>query len=317
MAKTSGLNVLASAGLRQVRRLEELESVLYDMGCLRHLGSDLPVYEVYRDCCDDGARDLLRKHGLRYDVTVIPPLLLGEEYVKTLGHYHLPVGEVSAHPEIFEVLEGEAVFLVQKQSGEEVVDVSLLYAKEGEKVLVPPGRGHIVINASSRRLVVGCLISRSCVRAYDPYVTKRGAAFYLLTGGRLVRNPNYSSAPEVRVLRGEHLPFLERGSGLVQMFLKDPSRLALLNEPSRCAEWGVLESAGTGVVLSGGQRGGLGPVTLYLPKGMIPIGRGQGALPEFALQLLTGRNVLIFLNVFLATYAALMLLTVISMIVYS
>jgi glucose-6-phosphate isomerase len=275
------------------------------------------VYETYRDCSGEGARDILRKYGLQYDVTVIPPLLLGEEYVKTLGHYHLPLGEASSHPEIFEVLEGEAAFLVQKQCVGETADVSLLIAKEGEKVLVPPGRGHVVINASSRRLVVGCLISRDCVRTYDPYVERRGAAFYLLTRGRLVRNPNYSSAPEVRALRVEHPPFLESGSGLVQTFLKDPSRLALLNEPSRCAEWGVLESAGMGVVLSGGQGSGLRPVTFYLPKGMVPIGRGQGPLLEYTLGLLTGRNVLIFLNVFFAVYAALMFLTLLSMIVYS
>jgi len=275
------------------------------------------VYETYRDCSGEGERDLLRRHGLRYDVTVIPSLLLGEEYAKTLGHYHLPLGEAGSHPEIFEVLEGEAMFLVEKQSSGDVVDVALLIAREGEKVLVPPGRGHVMINASSRRLVVGQLISRDCVQTYDQYVKRRGAAFYVLTGGRVVRNANYSSAPEVRVLRAGKLPFLDRSSGLVQTFLKDPSRLALLNEPSVCAEWGVLESAVAGVVLSGGQGGRLGPVTFYLPKGMVPIGRGQGALFEYPLGLLTSRNLLIFVDVFLATYAALMFLTIISMVVYS
>jgi len=317
MVETSSLNVLASARLRQVRRLRELESVLYDAKCLRHLDSNLPVYEVYRDCCDDEARDLLRKYGLRYDVTVIPPLLLGEEHVKTLGHYHLPFGEAGSHPEIFEVLEGEAMFLVEKQCGGDVADVSLLIAKEGEKVLVPPGRGHVMINASSRRLVVGQLISRDCVQTYDRYLERRGAAFYVLTGGRLVRNLNYSSAPGVRVLRAGTLPFLERGSGLVQIFLKDPDRLALLNEPSVCAEWGVLEGAVTGVVLSGGQGSGLRPLTFYLPKGMVPIGRSQSPMFEYLLGLLTSRNFLIFVDVFLATYVALMFLTLISMMVYS
>ena len=132
MVEASGLDVLASAGLRQVRRLRELESVLYDSSCLGHLDSELPVYETYRDCCDDEARDLLRKYGLQYDVTVIPPLLLGEEYVKTLGHCHLRVGEVGSHSEVFEVLKGEAVFFLQKQRGADVDDVSLLFAREGE-----------------------------------------------------------------------------------------------------------------------------------------------------------------------------------------
>jgi len=317
MSEISIPNVLAPARLRQVRRLRELKVVLYDKKCLRHLDLNLPAYEIYRDCCDNGARDLLRKDSLRYDVTVIPPLLLGEEYVKTLGHCHLPLGEACSHPEILEVLEGEAVFLVEKKCGRGVVDVSLLIAKEGEKVLVPPGRGHVIINASSRRLVVGHLISRNCVQTYDPYLERGGATFYLLTRGRLVRNPSCSSASGARVLRAETPSFLETGSGLMQIFLKDPNQLALLNEPSTCVKWGVLESAVTGVVLSGGQGSELRPVTYYLPKGMIPIGGSQTPLLDYALRLLASRNALIFLNVFLATYTALMFLTLISMIVYT
>mgnify|MGYP002153772520 CR=1 FL=1 len=317
MAEASGPSVLASAGPRQVRRLRELVPVLYDASCLRHLDSDLPVYETYRDCCDDGAKDPLRKYGLRYDVTVIPPLLLGEEYVKTLGHCHLPVGEAGPHPEIFEVLEGEAVFFMQKQRGADVDDVSLLFVREGDKVLIPPGRGHVLINASSRRLVVGHLISRSSVEAHDSYVERRGAAFYVLTGGRLVRNPNYSSVPDVRVLRAETSPFLKSGLGLVQAFLRDPSRLALLNEPSLCADRSALQSAVMGVVLSCGQGSSFRPTTYYLPRGMIPIGSSQSPLHEYATQFLLSRNFLIFLNVFLAAYAALMFSTLISMAFYS
>jgi len=317
MVEASGLDVLTSAGLRQVRRLRELEPVLYDASCLGHLDSELPVYETYRDCCDDGAKGLLRKYGLRYDVTVIPPLLLGEEYVKTLGHCHLPVGEAGPHPEVFEVLDGEAVFFVQKQRGADVDDVSLLFAREGDKVLIPPGRGHVLINASMRRLVVGHLISRSSIEAHDPYVERKGAAFYVLTGGRLVRNLNYSSIPDVRVLRAETPPLLESGLSIVQAFLRDPSQLALLNEPSLCADWSALQGAAKGVVLSSGQGGSLRPATYYLPRGMIPIGSSQSPLLEYATQFLMSRNFLIFLNVFLATYAALMFSTLISMMFYS
>ena len=316
-----GLGALTQAGLHQVCRLRELEPVLYDTKCLRNFGLDVPAYETYRDCCDDEAKDLLRKNGLRYDVTVMPPLMLGEEYVKTLGHYHLPFGEADPHPEIFEVLEGEAEFLVQKQCGEEVDNVTLLIAKEGEKVLAPPGRGHVIINASPRRLVVGHLVSRSCVEASDQYVKRRGAAFYVLTKGRLVSNLNYSSVPEVRALRTETPPFLEKESGLVEIFLKDPNRLALLNESSRSTEWDQLDglishgSAVPSVVLSGGRGSGLRPVIYHLPKAMVPA--GQSPPLEYVLQLLGSRNFLIFLNTFLATYAALMLLTLISMVKYS
>jgi len=275
VVRTSSLNVLESARLRQVRRLRELESVLYDSECLRRLDSDLPVYEIYRDCCDDEARDLLRRHGLRYDAIVVPPLLLGEEYVKTFGHCCLRSGGEGAHPEVFEVLEGEARFLIQRYRGEELLDVSLVEAQEGGIVLIPPGSGHVMINASPRRLVVGSLTSRRCVQVYDQYAMRKGAAFFFLTGGRLVRNLNYSSVPEVHILRAEAPSFLEGGLGLVQAFLRDPGRFTFLNELSVRAELGVLE---------------------------------RGPLP------FVSSNLLIFLNVFLATYAALMFLTIISMV---
>lgn len=232
MVEATGLSVVAMAGLRQVRRLRELEPVLYDRKYCCRADLELPVYEVYRECCDSKERQIFARQGVRYDVTVMPSLLLGQEYVKTLGHFHLPCGEAGSHPEVFEVLEGEALFLIQKGFVGEVVDVSLLVVREGRKALLPPDYGHVMINASSRRLVTGNLISRNCVQVYDQCVERRGAAFYVLTGGRLVRNPRYSSVPEVRVLRPDMPSFLEGSSGLVQAFLEDPDRFAFLNGPS-------------------------------------------------------------------------------------
>jgi len=230
MVQDSGLWERASATRPQVRRLGELLPVLYDSESCRDLDLGLPAYKVYRDCCDEDAREILRKHGLRYDVTVMPPLLLGEEYVKTLGHHNSSCGDAGSYPEVFEVLEGEARFLTQQECAGEVVDVSLVVAGKGEKVLISPGCGHVMINASHGRLVTGNMISRTCIQVYDPYLAKRGGAFYILTGGRLARNPRYSRLPSVRVLRVETLSFLDDDSGLVHGFLKDPDRFAFLNE---------------------------------------------------------------------------------------
>jgi len=233
MVRDSGLPERASATRAQVRRLRELLPVLYDTESCRDLDLDLPAYKIYRDCCGEDAREILRKYGLRYDVTVMPPLLLGEEYVKTLGHHHSSCGDVGSHPEVFEVLEGEARFLTQQERAGEVVDVSLTVAGKGEKVLISPDCGHVMINASHGTLVTGNMISQTCIQVYDRYLVKRGGAFYILTGGRLVRNPRYSRLPAVRVLRVETRSFLDDDSGLVHGFLKDPDRFAFLNELRR------------------------------------------------------------------------------------
>ena len=41
--------------------------------------------------------------------------MLGSEYVKTVGHYHPPVpGTDVSYPEIYQVLDGSATYLLQK-----------------------------------------------------------------------------------------------------------------------------------------------------------------------------------------------------------
>lgn len=214
-----------------VRKLKDLEPVLYDQEPCRRMDPELPVYEIHRNACDDVCQGILLEHRVRYDATIMPPLLLGEEHVKTLGHQHAPSEAGPSHAEVFEVLEGEARFLVQKYVGQELVDVSLVTAQENECVLIPPDCGHVMINASSSRLVTGNLISQSCAQRYDQFVQRRGGAYYLLRGGRLVRNQNYPSTPDVRTAKGETVRFVKQNSGLLASFLKKPELFAFLNDP--------------------------------------------------------------------------------------
>ena len=97
----------------------------------------------------------LREQNIRYDITIIPPGMLGREYIKTAGHYHplVPGGSVT-YPELYEVLEGEALYLLQRQ---DLGDVVAINASAGDKVLVPPNYGHITINGSNKKLKMATL----------------------------------------------------------------------------------------------------------------------------------------------------------------
>jgi len=214
-----------------VRRLRELYPVLYDPASCNGMDPKLPVYEIHRDMCSDAERDVLLRHDLRYDVTVMPPLMLGEECVKTIGHEHLPCGGGWSHPEVFEVIEGEALFLLQKHQGEELVDVSLVSTQKGDRVLIPPDCCHIMINASSSRLVVGNLVSRSCLQTYKRFIERRGGAYYLLRGDKLVRNENYRSPPDARMVKGGTFASAEDESYLLASFLRSPEQFKFLNYP--------------------------------------------------------------------------------------
>jgi len=213
-----------------VRRVKDLEPVLYDFSSCRDVDLELAAYTVYRTLwVNDDERSILQKHGLRYDVTDMPPLMIGEEYVKTFGHEHLPCGGVWSHPELFEILDGEARFLMQRCHGEKVVDVCLVIAREGDMVLAPPGHGHIMINASSRRLIVGNLVSRYCSQTYQRFVERKGGAYFLLRGETLVRNENYPSLPEVRIMNTTPLSFVDKDSGLLASFDRHPELFRFLN----------------------------------------------------------------------------------------
>jgi len=219
----------SKASLHQVRRLKELEPVLYDRSYCRPPYLEMPVYEIYRNCCDSEAKHLLLRHGLRYDVTVMPPLLLGEEYVKTMGHSH-------PYPEIFEVLEGEAWFLIQRKRLKEIDQVVLLVAREGDRILIPPNWGHVIINASSRRLIVGNLISQDCIENRNEYTTKRGAAFYVLPSARLVRNPRCSRMTDIRILKADAAISLENEPSLLASLLQEPNKLKSLSDSRKSGQ---------------------------------------------------------------------------------
>lgn len=150
-----------------------------------------PVYYIWR-----------RVHlasDLRYDLTLLPPGTIGEEFVKTAGHYHKP------YPEVYEVLSGRAYFLIQSES-----KVYLAEAGPGEKFLIPPSFGHNTINVFNKPLILANWVSEKATYDYDPYKKYHGAMYYFLNNNNnlvdIVKNPNYDSVPEIKKIRVREYP---------------------------------------------------------------------------------------------------------------
>ncbi len=117
-----------------------------------------PLYFMYRDVAKhEQDRPWLEFHTLRYDITVIPPADLGGEYVKTKGHYPPENPAGVGYPEIYEVLEGRAHFLLQKKTLDDIV---LVQVRAGDIAGIPPGYGHVTINPSPlETLILANLVS--------------------------------------------------------------------------------------------------------------------------------------------------------------
>lgn len=154
------------------------------------LSPDSPTYFMYR-----GAE--MFQH-IRYDITRILPLEISGERNKTFGHSHPKSRSGTAYPEIYEVLGGSAHFLLQKVSQLGLEDAVLLSAKKGEKLLIPPGYGHVTINPGTGTLLLANLVSGEFQSDYSMYAQRRGACAYETTGGKIVKNRNYGMDFELR-----------------------------------------------------------------------------------------------------------------------
>lgn len=186
------------------RTLYDIREVIADQKWLE-TSENFELYYMYRDLArNEKELRLIQEFGLRYDITIIPPAVLGREFVKTAGHYHpkAPKTNVS-FSEIYQVLEGEAVYLLQKAGrGGKVEDVAVVEAGEGDLVFVPPDYGHITINRSENILKMANWVCRNFSSLYEPVKQFGGGAYFLLEEG-FVKNQNYASVPEIRWLEPE------------------------------------------------------------------------------------------------------------------
>lgn len=165
-----------------IRYLDEMRDLLYDKKWAKK-APNLPLYYMYR-----GVKE---KKGLRYDITIIPPRMLGREFVKTKGHEH-----IGDYQELYKVLKGKAIYLLQKQKGGEVEDVFAIRAKSGESIIVPPGYGHVTINPSKSELKIANWVSKECKSNYEIFEKMKGACYYYTVSG-WIKNKNYGKIPQL------------------------------------------------------------------------------------------------------------------------
>jgi glucose-6-phosphate isomerase len=227
-------NMLANTKvLPGVRRLSDIKDAAYDIEALSK-AKDADIYYMYRDLSlSVKDREAMQKEGLRYDITVIPPRMLGVEYVKTLGHYHpLVPGTALSYTEVYEVLEGKAHYLLQKEEKGIITDVVLVAAEKNDKVIVPPNYGHVTINPGNKELKMSNLVSNRFSSLYQPYKDKHGGAYYELLEG-FVKNPYYGKLPELRAVKAENVPELglKKSEEIYSLVRKDIKKLGFLSRP--------------------------------------------------------------------------------------
>ncbi|MEK7155863.1 MAG: glucose-6-phosphate isomerase family protein [Patescibacteria group bacterium] len=141
------------------------------------------------------------------NITVWEPGKVGDEYIKTYGHYH--IGQLD---ETYWFLLGEGVLLQQKlvevdgvSQPDRVAEFKAIKMKSGESAYMPPGYGHLVANVGTTYMVTADdspvdfgdkdPVSMPGHADYEMVKKMRGFAYYVVErDGKpaLIKNPLYT-----------------------------------------------------------------------------------------------------------------------------
>ncbi|MFH1225245.1 MAG: glucose-6-phosphate isomerase family protein [Candidatus Diapherotrites archaeon] len=184
-------------------------------------------YYMYRGVCMEHDALEIESAGLRYDITVLPALMLGKEFNKTFGHFHPKVpGTAMSYTEVYEVLQGKAHYILQNPA---CTEFFVFEASAGEKVVIPPGYGHVTINPSkTETLVMSDWTAAGFKSDYGVFRERHGAAQYETAKG-WIKNKKYAKVPKMRMVKPREVPEFGFRKGKPMYSLVQEGKLELLD----------------------------------------------------------------------------------------
>jgi glucose-6-phosphate isomerase len=231
--RTKLLTVDGDVRTPSIRYLNQMDAVLYDKQFATEADPRLELYYMYKGVTKENDRPTFEENEVRFDITIMPGHRLGKEFNKTLGQVHEAGPGGFSYPEVYEVISGRAHYLIQQMLDGDLSRVVLVEAREGERVLIPPGWWHFTINSSSEPLVMSNLLWRGVVADYDPITRRKGAAYFELHNGSFVRNTNYGRVPELSRARAspQAAERTAANRSLYSSFVESPETYRYLRHP--------------------------------------------------------------------------------------
>ncbi len=202
----------------------------------KKLDKNIILYYIYRNVSLLKDLELFEKFNLRYDLTLIFPNKIGDEINHTVGHIHKKNENGLPYTEIYQVIEGDAIFLLQK---EDLKKIYAINAKQGDKVIIPPGFGHVTINKSiNKHLLISNIFTREeNVSEYSFFKSHSGAMWYpkmsSLNEASFEMNPEYKTHTNIVKLESNTISNIESFSNksLYVEFIENPEKFGFINNP--------------------------------------------------------------------------------------
>lgn len=188
------------------RSLEKMKEVLMDPSSS---GSEIQYHMV-------------RGGSNQRNITIWEPGLVGKEYIKTYGHYH--VGKLD---ETYWAIFGEGIALLQKRATDQngnpinnmVENVYAVHLKPGDAIYIPSEWGHLVANISKTYFVTADdspvnfdevnPVSMPGHADYESVKEMQGFCYYIMEENgmpTLVKNPKYAKVPDIKIIEATEYP---------------------------------------------------------------------------------------------------------------
>ncbi len=180
---------------RSIRYGKDIKPVLY---CPNQVKPYSPIYmtDILKKAPSE-ANNLLEKYNLMFSLVLLPSLKIGDEFVKTTGHYHPPIpGTTLGYPEVYTQLFGTLLLLLQRRSvadPQKILDFKIFEMTPGFVITIPPNYAHCLVNPTNEPALMAGLYGKSFKPDYSMTFNRHGLAYYILAGedGKTIRTkPN-------------------------------------------------------------------------------------------------------------------------------
>lgn len=207
---------------------------------------DEPYYDVYRNIRFAEHEAQLAADTYCYDITYIMPGQVNGECKKTSGHYHgYNPTHTNTYPEVYEVLKGTAIYLLQRADNFEgdpaqlkIDDLYIVKVEAGQSIIIPPNYGHCSVNGGDGPMLFSNLAYAAGKVNYDPVRHYSGMTYFVRReNGRnsFVRNENYPAAavpaPKFALVKENARLGIEFGKPVYQNYIEHPERFHFLGNP--------------------------------------------------------------------------------------
>ncbi len=182
---------------------------------------------------------------LLYELTSLRPGTVGPEWVKTIGHLHGRAPDGLGYPEAYEVVAGEALFVLFRAAA--APRCVIVEARPGDLFVIPPGWHHLAVNAGRQAMVFADVVGRAVAPDYSLLFAHQGAPVYLGPAAAR-RNPRWPAMPVTRVGCAELAGTLPAVHGsLAGAFFTSREQFDYLLDPGSCTErWAAFDETVAG-----------------------------------------------------------------------